>query len=489
MANIQLVTVFIKKPKFILALILVVFFLKGVFIAAVFPIFTGQDEARHYNTVQFLAEPEEKTWPISERGKFDSPSFDQYNFSSEIRNTGMAANFDIARHLSFGTVPFADGYDGQNEALINSKPWQPINDLYPPDMVGGITNLFHTLESYIERLFASSSILVRFFLERIFSVTLGTLAILLTYLIAKNIGLREKESLIITAIIAFQPKFSMYTTNINYDALFIPLFFLFTLGAILSLKDGPNWKNMAIMFFSTVLALFTKGTGLILLAVFIFMAAFLFHQKLRGRKNMAKYYAGAVLALVVFMFLISRITGYDFLGLIIFKGGLGGTLTSLSDYLNKSLTLGRFGLSSRTYWGALDWGDNVLIDNFTNVVWLIQTIAAIGLAIFLFSRKKIDYLPEKKYIIFLIGMIVALQLGIRFADWRVFSGADRLELGTPGRYFLPNLATHLILVFLGLGALLKKEKYFNITLLAGLLAMFAFSMYIIIDVVIPRTYL
>jgi hypothetical protein len=107
----------------------------------------------------------------------------------------------------------------------------------------------------------------------------------------------------------------------------------------------------------------------------------------------------------------------------------------------------------------------------------------------LFSKRKFDYLPEKKYIIFLIGVIIALQLGIRFADWRAFSVSNRLNLGTPGRYFLPNLASHIILVFVGLGALLRKEKYFNLTLLFGLISMFAFFMYIIFDLVIPRTYL
>ena len=61
MKNIKDLT-FYKNPTFVLILILGVFFLKGVFLATIFPIFGGQDESRHYNTIQYLAEPAEKTW-------------------------------------------------------------------------------------------------------------------------------------------------------------------------------------------------------------------------------------------------------------------------------------------------------------------------------------------------------------------------------------------------------------------------------------------
>jgi hypothetical protein len=89
-------------------------------------------------------------------------------------------------------------------------------------------------------------------------------------------------------------------------------------------------------------------------------------------------------------------------------------------------------------------------------------------------------------------MLVILQLGIRTADWTVFKSTGSLDLGTPGRYFLPNITTHIILVFTGFGALfgyLKKEKYFNYSLLAGLILMMTFMLYIIFDVIILRFYL
>ena len=161
----------------------------------------------------------------------------------------------------------------------------------------------------------------------------------------------------------------------------------------------------------------------------------------------------------------------------------------LQNYLSKSLTLGRFALSSRTYWGSLGWFDGFVEKNFTDFVWTIQTLSAFGIILFLFSKKRLAFLPPKKYVLFLIGMIVALQFGIRMADWKVFSETGKLILGTPGRYFLPNLVSHIALVFIGLGALLRKESYFKNILSAGLILMFSFSLYLILNVIIPRYYL
>jgi hypothetical protein len=115
--------------------------------------------------------------------------------------------------------------------------------------------------------------------------------------------------------------------------------------------------------------------------------------------------------------------------------------------------------------------------------------AGIGLIYFLASKKRPEFLPDKKYVIFLIAMVIALQLGIRTADWKIFMSSDNLDLGTPGRYFLPNLASHIILLFVGLGAFLRKERYFQYSLIIGLILMFSFSMYLTFNVIIPRYYL
>ena len=479
---------FIKKPGFILALILAGFFFKGVFIATLFPIFTGQDEARHYNTVQFLAEPKEKTWPITPRPIIpDKATIADYNFSEEIREAGAAADFDLFRHAMYDTSAFSDsnGYDGKNETLIDEMPWQRYNNLSPPDTAG--KSLYHQLASLIEKAFASSSILVRFFSVRIFSVLLGTLTVFLAYLIMRTVGFLPQESLIMTAIVAFQPKLSMYTTNINYDALLTPLFALFTLGAVLSLKKGLDWKNILLMVAAIILGFYTKGTALVMMPVFAGLVLFHLYKKFGKGKNIF-HYTIAIFLMAVFIFLAFQSAGYSLTGLLPFKGSAAETFSSLRSYLSKSLTMGRFALSSRTYWGSLGWEDNWISQNFTDIIKLIEAFSLVGLVLCFLSKNKPGYLPEKKYVIFLLAMIVALQLGIRLYDWKIFMQTGSLDLGTPGRYFLPNLAAHIILVFTGLGMLLRRENYFRNSLLTGLILMFSFSLYLIFNVVLPRYY-
>jgi len=485
---------FCKKPSFILLLILIAFFLKGVFLAAAFPIFDGQDEARHYNTIQFFSEPKEKTWKINiatpqQMQARDSNNLETYNFSEEIKKTATAADNSALRTEIYNTIDFSNSYDGKNEAQINSKIWQPINQDYPPDITAkSYDKLYHILGTFIENTFARDSILVRFYLIRIFSVLLSALTVLCAYLIMREIGFQPKASLIMTAIIAFQPKFSFFTTNISYAPLLILLFTTFTLGGILYLKNGLDWRNAALMITSAVLGMFTKATAIVLVAMLIFMVAFMIYQKFSRRSKRAKYWSGPLFILASILVLVFF---HQYLPLNNSKG-ISGIIVSLYEYLAKTLTIGRLGLSARTYWGTLSWVNSWTLDNIINLIWLIEAFAIAGLAIFLFSKKKFDFLPEKKYIIFLISMIIALQLGIRLADWPHFAKTGSLALGTPGRYFLPNLASHIILVFTGLGALFayfKKEKYFEIALKAGLVLMFAFCTYMIFDVVIYRFYL
>ncbi|MDR3558857.1 MAG: glycosyltransferase family 39 protein, partial [Candidatus Pacebacteria bacterium] len=261
----------IKKPSFILALILLVFFLKGVFLATVYPMFTGQDEARHYNTIQYLVQPSGLNLPLNDRyAKTNNDNFSDYNFSQEILQVGQASGIDRLRSDIFNTINFSSGYNGRNEAAIDSNGWKPYNYFSYRDIA--LPGLYHQLGAAIEKAFANQNILVRFYSIRIFSVLLGTLAILFAYLIAENVGFPAEYALLLTAIVAFQPKLSDYFTNINYDALLIPMFFLFTLGGVLALKNGLNWKNFSVMLLAAVAATLTKGTGLILcgtLALFI----------------------------------------------------------------------------------------------------------------------------------------------------------------------------------------------------------------------------
>ena len=482
-----------KDPRSILALILVVFFLKGIFLATIQPIFSGQDEARHYNTIQYLAEPagavpkSEKSNRRNDSTLRDKDDFDTYNFSEEIQKTAKATDTDILRKEIYNTIDFSESSEGINEPAIREKIWKPYNYYAEPDTAGGARSLYHRVASYIERFFANEDILTRFSLIRIFSVLLGTLAVFLAYQIARTIGFSGYASLILTAILSFQPKFSLYLTNINYDAFTIPTFFLFTYAGVLALKHGLHLQPLSFLLLPILIATETKGTGYILVIALLGLIAFLLYEKVKLQDKKTRYGiygACLIISLAVISFLFSHFFQIK-------------NLSSVGEYISKTITWSRFVLPSETYWGTLSWVNSPLLGHVTDIIFLIEMIAIIGLGLLLFSKKfKSDYpsfLPTRKYLVFLIGMIVALQLGIRIADWSIFSqiGGMRMSLGTPGRYFLPNLASHILLVGAGLGAILawfKKERYFEPILLVILIAAFTLMSYLIFNVIILRFY-
>jgi len=481
MQNIQM-PAFLKKSGFVLALILVSFFLRGVFLTALFPIFDGPDEARHYNTIQYLSEPEEKSWTINERPiKKDKSDIAGYNFSQEIIKTAENIKTNDPGDDLFGIINFSESYIGKSENAINLNDWHRYNENYPPD-IAGENNLYHLLCSLIEKSFGQYSILIRFYLIRIFSILLGTAVLFLCYIITKNIGFSEKYSLLLSAIISFQPRFSMHFSYITYDDLLILAFALFTLGCVLILKNGLRRKNVLLALTAMLIGLFTKGTSIVLLTVFIFFLACLFYKKIKNHKIKRAPLLASIILLLVLVFIFQKY--FDLATLI-----SGMNFGTLGEYLFKSLTVGRMEITSKTYWGNLQWSSNIFYDFILYFIWAIEIISAIGIAVIIFSKKKIEFLPEKKYILFFLGMLAALQLGIRFYDWQIFSQTGGFDLGTPGRYFLPNIISHFILVFCGLVAFLKKEKYFDISMKVGLLFMFFFWFYLIIDVVMPRYYM
>ncbi len=497
---------FIKSQKIILILIFCTFFLKGVFLVVIQPIFGGQDEARHYDTVQYLAEPpgavttDEIIQKRNNDALRDKDDFNTYNFSEEIQKTAQATNTDIIRADMFNTIDFSHSYNGKNETTINSNDWKPYNYYTEPD-VAGTSSLYHKATSHIEKWLSDQTILTRFYTIRIFSVLLGTIALFFCYLTARTIGFSSYVSLILTALLSFQPKFSLYFTNINYDVLLIPMFFLFTYAGVRTLKYGLTWKNILLLVAPIIIATETKATGYILVVIFAALVTFLLYKKTQQQTKRFRYSVYSICslaALFVMQYLYSHFLISDLSPV--------QRIESLFSYLSKTITFGKFIMPSDTYWGILGWTNNAFLWTVPWGILLLELLALFGLGLLFFSKtfsqSYPSFLPAKKYILFLMGMIVALQLGVRIADWSAFSrlGSMTMSLGTPGRYFLPNLSAHILLMATGLGALLawvvstrgglvqNREKYFETVLLGLLILMFSLMMYLTFNALILRFY-
>lgn len=478
---------YFKNPFFLLALMFVAFLSREIFLAGSFPLFTGQDEARHYNSIQWMSEEQdpnclkETTHRDSMQDKEDLAT---YRFSEEIKETSRTAQLSVWREENYRKPVYQSENKGLNESIIRESAWSQKTTICPPDIVPAVNtfSFFHWLGNSIEKHgFGDSDILTRFYLIRILSVFLGAITILFAYFATREAGFSSQIGLLIALITSLQPRLSIYTTNINYDVLLIPCFAFFIWAGLRFLRQGFTPLNTSLLAIALFSAVFTKGTGLILIVGILFLGCWTVvkNQSLLKKVRLSSWIIGGVLILLS-LFVINHV--YNLLGLFPHF-----SFSSLFEYLGKSLP--RIPSSSENFWGTVSWNASTFGSWFVYAIWIIEALALAGLIRFFYLKENLTFVPTKPAVLFCLVMILSLQLGVRLHDWQVFQNTGSLLLGTPGRYFLPTLLPQLILVAVGLGALLRQKLALERILVALALIMLAFNLYTTWLIIIPRFYL
>src|SRR3990167_9610244 len=491
----------LKKPLFWLSILLFVFFLKGLILSILFPFFQEPDEQTHYATLQYLAEPKEKDWPIIKKPKdlIDGNNIATYHFSEETTKSAQAAQFDEAKFQNENTQEFYQSSVGLNENEIIGNTWKRYIDTYPTN-TSATVSVYYLLGTKIEQALSDQSILTRFFSIRLLSVVLGALVVLFAYLTTRKIGLSQWQSLIIASLVAFQPMLSSTAAIVNIDIALILAFSLFIYATVSLLAEKLEWKYLALLIFSIGLGILSKGPGIVLVVIAIPLLISLAHKRLDI--SLKKFFLGAalsILTLSVITFVLVPKSYFIGITNISTASKFDSPLVSLNKYISKTIGGNGLSVTHASYWGNFGWLDTKISPKILDVIRVLETIALIGVVFSLLSGTRFldklgmtgrkDYLPEKKYIIFFIGIILALQLAIRFYDWRVFDATGQILIGTPGRYFLPNIIPHILLIVTGLGFFTRNKKQFSILLKTLLILIILLSLYSMINVIIPRYYL
>ncbi len=500
-----------KSSKFILLIILTAFLFRGIFLVAVFPIFKGQDEARHYNTIQYLSTGKNKVCQNELnkqelKNKQNKRDLSTYRYSDEIRETALISQNKQIRGNYYDKIVFTNGFNGLGEEKFKQQKHSKTQHLCPPDIATSMFNkdnlsVYHKFLKYIESALVDTNIFVRYDTLRIISVLMGALFLYLSYQIFLTVGLSKKQSLILTTIISFQPKLAIYFTNINYDVFLIPIWTGFVLLGVRILKSGWSiWRGLGLLTLF-VLGVKTKPTAVALLGLVIYL---IIYSLWRNRKRIkhGKLLLGVAVAISILgVYFISK--KVDILTLF--------TTSSFELYLGKSFS--KIYGSSRDYWGAIGWNGSIWPMIYAKIIWFVEWMAWIGLIIFIICQwfkifAKVQFLQfckgstfvklqkQKKYLWFMLVGIISLQIGIRVADWKIFTESGSLALGTPGRYWLPNIVPHFVLLAMGLKVITEffkskrlREKYFELSLLAFLVLMVLYWSYEVVDIIIPRFYL
>lgn len=482
-----------QKPALFLGFILFLFIAKGIIFSILLPFFQGPDEQTHYGTIQYRAEPKVKSWSMREPQKRLSIGSDisTYGFSEETIRSAQATQFDEIKFQDENTQNFSDSSFGPNEEIVTQNSWNRYIDTSPIS-ASGTPSVYYSLAAGLEKLFSDHSVFFRFFLMRLLSVILGALVVLLTYLTARKTGFSAWQSLLASVLVAFQPMFSATAAIVNIDIALILAFSLFIYAAVSLMAEGLGWKYTTLLVFSIGLGILSKGPGVVLAVVAVPLLISLAYKRLNI--SLKKFFLGAALSiflLSVITFILVPQSYFISITNISTVSKFDSPLVSLEKYINKTIGGNGPSITHASYWGNFGWLDTKISNTALDIIRVLEILALIGIILYLVSgvTKEKSHLPEKKYVVFFIGIILALQLAIRFYDWRVFDATKQILVGTPGRYFLPNIIPHILLIITGLGFFTRNKKQFHILLKVLALLMILLSLSTMIDVIIPRYYL
>lgn len=509
MKNKRLLVIF-QDQKFIFVLVLITFFLKGIVFSVLIPFFQNPDEQIHYGTVQHWAEPDQKTWEIkghdTQTYSIDPEDIRTYILPQETSESAARIGFDEIKFQNQNTQDFSDT---STEDTIRSNHWKRYVDTYPAN-TSGTRSFYYLVASWIERGLAGYDIFTRMFAIRFFSVLLGLAVVYSAYFVFLKIGFSRFESLIVASMASFQPMLGAAASQINIDIALVASFALFTYAAV-SLIRTSDLRFFILSLIAALLGFFAKGPGIVLIASLIPLLSYAiwirFGQKIKERISLLNtpqktLWISLVFLIVFIGTVLWNIIPASYIASITHASApskFDSPLTSLSAYLNKTIDIDAFRWSAVSYWGNFGWLDTRIGDSIFNAIWTIEIIGLIGILLYLvpWHPKKFpllftgtrDFLPEKKYLLFLLLLSLALQGAIRFYDWRVFDATTKILIGTPGRYFLPNIIAHFTLLVTGLGFFCRSRVQFQWLLKSLLVGIVLLNFYALFTVILPRYYL
>lgn len=479
------------KKFWLFVLFFSLFFLLGLWQTLLIPFFQGPDEQVHYATVQYWAEPTEKTWPLRQNHEpAANNDIRTWNFSKEVRETAHRLEFDQIKWQTENTLSFVSNSPfGAEEATVLQNNWLRVIDAYPIN-ASGTWSFYYFFTGKIESWLAEYSIFDRLFAARMFSLCIGALAVLLTYFTARKLGWGIVSALAFSSLIAFQPMFLATSTIINIDIFLIFAFTLFFFGSVYWIIDGPSCYRGLLLVTATLVGIFAKGPGIVLLGLLGMLFGTSLYQRYGAfcREKFIRCLLGLFVIITLFFIFTPPAILANFLHLGS-TSAFSSFTESIAGYLEKTISWNAFSFTSLSYWGNFGWLDTNISTPLLHTILAIEIIALFGLLWLFFDRNLPSFLPHKKILFFALLSILALQLAIRFFDWRIFDTTGKILIGTPGRYFLPNILPHMLLVVSGLGYWLgTKERFqFLLRLLsAGMLLLIFYCSWFII---LPRYYL
>lgn len=402
-----------------LTLIIGAYLVLGLVYSTTIPLFEAPDEQWHFAFVQNLATG--RGLPVQ--------SLDQSTSLARQEGSQPPLYYLIAAGATFWID--TNDYPG----IVWTNPHYGFD---VPGIVNDNKNLFiHTSREN----FPYQNAVLAIHLARLVSLILGSVAILFTFLLAREI-FPGKRLLAVTAaaLVAFVPQFLLVSSAVSNDSTIVAMSALSLWLMVRMARVPPNPRNSAALGVAVGLAALAKVSGLALVALALAVLLLVLWKRWGQLARWSAALLGAFLVMA----------GWWYIRNVQLYGELTGTEMMLHIFGARQtpLTAGQFlaqlGEVWETFWIGFGWGNIRAQPIIYTLLEIVIVLAALGLLYGLYRRRHALQAEPPRALAFAILLVWVGLVMIEFLRWMLVTQAPH------GRLLFPALPALTLLLVAGL---------------------------------------
>jgi len=441
------------KDIWLIKLVFIVALLKAIVWALLVPLWHTPDEQAHFGHVAYISEGE----PLERHGK-DKDLNQEIYISEEILGTNrdLQGNNKFTFHPEY-RINYSSTLNGLREQEIKSLPLSTRTN-FVFDESAYYPHFFYQTSGLIYKLFYNSNLFIRVFSLRLFWLSAYFLTLWFVYKISQIVFAKNNFLILTTLILtSFHPMFSFTSVGVTSDNLHNLLFtavIYYGLKLIQNVKK-PHWKDFLGLTLVLGLGMINKQQFFIAFLVILPSILFILIKK---PKKVIKLTAFLPLALLI-AYLLAPARIANIISLLL-KGKIPYLeLKSSANQIRPDYSLFNHSISTLRhtirevlpwYWGVFNWLGVVLPRWVNRVLMRLLVIAGVGLIIKVFKIIKSKKFTLKELnLVFIIWAAAIYFIALMIWDW-IFFKNNGYSFGLQGRYYFPVIASHMILLSLGI---------------------------------------
>ncbi len=458
--------------------------LNGLFWAVLVPIWHTPDEAAHFANVQNMAEYGQ----MHPSGGKDHSQ--ELLLSERLLGTerGSRGTNKFTFHPEY-RLDYSNNVIGPRESEISNFPKEWRRELvksestnYPP--------VYYFLSAITYKIANNGDLFTRVFFARLVSVLCLVGIAFTAFKISQLLFPKNMlYQLVLGSMVAFQPMVTFTSAGVSSDPLSNLLFIAFLYMGARLIISRVSLKNVILAGLITGIGTWTKPQFIITVPILYFLIVIKSFKSKSRISSLTKFsFVFGVVYIVsggfiLFQEIIGRLSAnVNPLPYVETTDNVSSTLPAISFTNHLVWTLKHtYAEVLPWYWGVFDWLGVTLPPVVYRVINRVILIAVLGFILkIIFSIKKRDWSKNTQVVAFMVGFALFYFAVLTWWDWGHFKSVG-FSLGIQGRYFLPAVFPHMLIIFIGLLTLtpIKFKKYIASLLAIGMITLNLISLYVV----------